>query len=483
MFPLGSSHLDVPTGIFPLGSSHLGMPHLPLEAVMPITLEVPEESAPPARAEAIVIADHSAMLGNEQVASGWFYGWLMLPLAMMVMVSTAAGQTFGLTFFNSHFRQAFDLTSTGLSATYLVATVIASLMIPYIGSLIDRFGMKRAVLLAVAAMALACVFASQVQGVATLFLAFVLLRTIGPGIMTLLANNTLAIWFDRRLGLASGMMQVGMAGAMAFVPIALLALIDAYGWRGAYLALAAIFAAGLLPLLLLVYRESPADVGQFPDGAQTQCPQRSKLAAAGLNIGEAMQHQAYWILLIAAATWALIGTGLVFHLESIFRNQGLGKVASARALSYLAIGMASMQIAGGLLADRVATRCLLITSISLIATSCTILATGGAALLTCGYAVHGCAQGLMTIVAGTAWPRYFGRAHLGKIRGTSLTAAIAGSSLGPLIMGVSIDTWNDFSPALWLFAAGAACVAVACFWAIPPAGSEAGSKLQPVSDA
>ena len=450
---------------------------------MPTTLEAAEESAPLLRQEAVTIADASAMPGESQAASGTFYGWLMLPLAMLVMICTSPGQTFGLTFFNSHFRKAFDLTQTGLSATYLVATVVASLTLPYVGGLIDRFGMKRTVLLAVAAMALTCAFASQVQGVATLFVAFVLLRTIGPGTMTLLANNTLAIWFDLRLGLASGIMQVAMAGAMACLPMAFLALIDAFGWRGAYLSLSAIFATGLLPLLVLVYRESPADLGQFPDGAPTQCPQQSKLAAAGFDIRQAMQHQAYWIMLAAAAAWALIGTGLVFHLEAIFINQGLGKIASARAMSCLAIGMAAMQITGGLLADRVALRWLLVTSVSLIAISCTILAIGSGALLTTGYAVYGCGQGLTTIFSVTAWPRYFGRRHLGKIRGTSLTAAIAGSSLGPLIMGVSIDRCDSFTPALWLFAVGAGCVAIACFWAIPPKiGSDEGLLIRSLGE-
>ena len=127
-----------------------------------------------------------------------------------------------------------------------------------------------------------------------------------------------------------------------------------------------------------------------------------------------------------------------------------------------------MQILGGLLADRLATRYLLVTSIGLIAISCTILALGNVALFTTGYAIYGGAQGLMTIVACTAWPRFFGRAHLGKIRGTSLTAAIAGSSVGPLIMGVSTDYLDGFTPALWLFAGGAVGGAIACFWVVPP---------------
>jgi MFS family permease len=134
----------------------------------------------------------------------------------------------------------------------------------------------------------------------------------------------------------------------------------------------------------------------------------------------------------------------------------------------MAAGMATFQIGGGLLADRLALRWLAVSAVGLIAVSCLTLATGRAALLIPGFAVYGVAQGLMSIVSATGWTRYFGRAHLGKIRGRSLTAAVAGSSLGPLLMGVSDDTLGSFTPAFYGFAALAASVAIACLWAKPP---------------
>ena len=144
-----------------------------------------------------------------------FYGWFMLPLAMLVMIGTSPGQTYGITFFNAKFQQAFQLGHAKISAIYLIATVLASLALPYIGGLSDRFGLRRSILFAVAGMALVCGLASQIQGTLTLFVAFLFLRMIGPGTLVLLANNTLAAWFDRRLGMAIGVMQLTMAATMA----------------------------------------------------------------------------------------------------------------------------------------------------------------------------------------------------------------------------------------------------------------------------
>lgn len=399
----------------------------------------------------------------------FFYGWLMLPIAMGMMVATSPGQTFGFSFFNAEFRAAFDLTQTRLSATYLIATVLASLALPYIGGLTDRHGLRRSSLAALLAMAGVCVFISQIQGVLTLFVAFLLFRILGPGTLVLLANNTLARWFDRRLGMASGFMQVAMAGAMAFIPAGMLMLIDTFGWRGAYLAIAAILAGGLLPLLLVLYRESPAVVGQFADGDTFEHDHEvQRLAALGLSLDQARRHPSFWIMLAATATWALIGTGFVFHLEAIFVAVGLDKTSSARAMGFMATSMASAQMLGGLLADRIALRWLIVGAVGIIAISSSMLALGSANLLLPAFAVYGVAQGMMSIIAATGWARFFGRTHLGKIRGMSLTAAIAGSSLGPLLMAVSDDYLGGFAPSLWLFAGLAGVISIAGFWAHPP---------------
>ena len=54
-----------------------------------------------------------------------FYGWWMLVLAILIMVGTSPGQTFGITFFNPKFRDAFGLGYSQISVSYLVATLLS----------------------------------------------------------------------------------------------------------------------------------------------------------------------------------------------------------------------------------------------------------------------------------------------------------------------------------------------------------------------
>jgi OFA family oxalate/formate antiporter-like MFS transporter len=413
------------------------------------------------------------VLEQASPASGrqWFYGWLMLPLATLLMIATSPGQTFGIAYFNACFLDEFGLSKTSLSTVYLLATLLASLGITYVGSLIDRFGLRRSVLFALVAMVAACVFASRISGLVSMFFAFFALRMAGPGSLTLMANNTVAAWFDQRLGKASSYVHVAMAGAWATVPLVFVMLIDAFGWRGAYLVIAGAIACGLLPLVSILYRQSPAELGQLPDGAPIDETERKTPFSWGneLTVPQAMQHRCYWILLAATAMWALVGTGMIFHLAAVFEAVGLDARDSTHAISSLAIVMGATQLLGGIMADRMAVRWLLAASMTLLTATCVVLADADTLpRLVAGYVVFGCSSGLMSIVAGTAWARYFGRTHLGKIRGTSLTAAVGASAIGPVVMGVSADYLDGFEPSFWIFAVMVFGVAVAAFWATPP---------------
>jgi MFS family permease len=309
-------------------------------------------ASPATRAIDLELAPHAALdpgaplaapLVRERTAAApgkLFYGWVMVPLATLVMVCSAPGQTYGFMFFNPWLRRSLALSQTELSATYLLATLCAAAPLSYLGGLSDRVGLKRSLLAAVTAMAGACLLASAVRSTTMLFVACLGLRLVGAGLMSLLATNTLAAWFDRRLPLACGIMQFSMAASMALVPVGLMTLIDAVGWRGAYGCLGIALAAVMLPLVAVVYRERPSDLGQRRDGdAAMSSGDRSSARAAApatawrivdddhppsLNLAAALRTRMFWMLLISTGVWSLIGTGLMFHLESLLRAHDLG---------------------------------------------------------------------------------------------------------------------------------------------------------------
>ena len=402
----------------------------------------------------------------------FYYGWIMLPTAMLAAIATSPGQTFGVSVFNPSFRLTLGLSHSQLTGAYMVGTLLAALPQPYIGGLMDRYGIRRVMFIIVILLGLACIFMSQVQNLLMLSLAFFLLRLLGQGALSLLANNTLAMWFQVRLGTVAGLMNAGVAGSIALLPPLILVLITQFGWRGAYAMLGVLVWLVMLPLVLLFYRNRPEDVGQLLDGrssSETATAIEDTNNAVSFSLGEARRTRAYWILLILAAAWALIITGIFFNIVPIFTNQGLTDANAAGTFTTLALAMAAMQLIGGVLADHIRLNWLAAICTALVTAGIWVLSRSDSVILGHLYALLiGMGQGLFGAVNNTVWVRYYGRGHLGRIRGSVAMAMVAGSSAGPFIMGVTYDLFGNYQVSLNLFIALLIPLGIATLWATPP---------------
>ena len=403
-----------------------------------------------------------------------FYGWVMLPVAMIAQLATSPGQSFAIAVFNQSFTDALQLTEKQLTGAFGLGTLLASFSLPLFGTLMDRWGIRRSMSLVVLLLGCACLFASQVRGIGMLLGAFFLLRMLGQGALSLMAVNTLAMWFRRRLGTATGIMSVGCVLLMGLVPALVRGLIDSVGWRWTYVILGCAVWMMMFPLLATAFRNRPEDLGQFPDGDRGEHPTgadgaRSSLEQAiDFDLAAAVRTRAYWIMCFAQSAWAMIGTALVFNIQKVFLDRGLSVSSADSALGLMFVCIASMQLFGGLLSDRVGLNWLLAISVAGMSSGVATLLLGDATWLTTGYLIFGLAQGLMGSAAGTLWARYFGRTHVGKIRGSVTTATIAGSALGPFVMGLSFDSFGSYAPSLWLFLGLYVPLGFACLFATPP---------------
>ena len=133
----------------------------------------------------------------------------------------------------------------------------------------------------------------------------------------------------------------------------------------------------------------------------------------------------------------MIGTGLIFHLDSLLVSRGLSSAEATWATPLMATCMAVMQLVGGRLADLVAPGRMAAAALVLVGIACVAFASGRGETLIAAYGLFGLGQGLMSLVSTTVWARFYGRVHLGRIRGIALTAGISASATGPLVMGAS----------------------------------------------
>ncbi len=387
----------------------------------------------------------------------FYYGWLMVPVAVIASAVTGVGQTYGVSVFNPSLLDSLGISLTVLSGTYMVGTLLASLPQSFIGSLMDRFGIKKTMIGVVILLGGACIFFAQVNSLVTLLLGFFLLRLLGQGGLSLLSGNIAAMWFREKLGTVTGFISSGFSVSMAIIPAFFLYLINLKGWRTAYTWLGFLVWLIMLPMLLLVFKNNPEEVGQDLDGGpveKKEIPGQQGNSLYSFTVKEARKTPAYWIMMINSALWAMIVTAVFFNLLSIFDSLGISHgVAAATYTTYAAASLVT-QLLLGPTADRGSLQYMLLGCMAFLAAGIAVLTFSSSPVLAHSYAVLiGISTGLISIVGGTLFARYYGQANLGKLRGGVLTAQVAGSSLGPFITGVIYDLTGSFQISLWIFVA------------------------------
>lgn len=389
----------------------------------------------------------------------FFFGWLMLAAGALCLFASGPGQSHAFSVFITPIGEDLGISRTAVSTAYAAATLAAACGLPWVGRLVDRFGV-RAVMLWVGALfgAGAAAF-GQVPNLWLLAVGFAALRFLGQGSLMICSYNLVAQWFSRKRGLAMGLASLGFSLSMAVHPTFSHWLIDEAGWRQAWLWLGVSTWVLLVPCAALLVRNRPEDLGLAPDGepapdiAANSAEPGDFFAEAGLTLREAMRTSAFWICAVAVATLSLTITAIFFHQVSILESRGLSPGDASRVFAVSALTMVAFMPVFGRLLDRLRTRTVFAGGLLLMSCSLTALAAVSGDLSAVFFGiVFGIANAGSHNLLAYIWPRFFGRRHLGSIQGASQMVSVLGASVGPIPFGLAWDLYGSYTGALFAFA-------------------------------
>ncbi len=390
-----------------------------------------------------------------------YYGWLVLAISTLGMAATLPGQTAGISLFIDAFIEDLELSRSLVSWFYTVATVLGSLLLPLVGRLLDRYGPRWIAVGVIALLAASCAGMSWVRGWVGVFVGFVCLRAFGQGALALINNHAVNLWFERRRGLAVGILGLGMAGATALFPPLIEEGIQTYGWETTYLLMGGLLAAIMLPLGAVLYRDAPEHYGLSPDEPTTDSATapdaESTSTVRGVSPDTAYRTWTFWLFTAAGVCTAGLGTGLLFHHFSILEtggvgsSGGVGRDLAAQFFIPLGVVTAFFNVGTGWLVDRFPPRLLLAGQLVLFGAMMGLLPAVNTTVEVWAYGgVFGVTQGMQEALLGSAYAYYFGRAHHGTIRGLANTVFIGGTAVGPALLALGPDVLGGFAPILWL---------------------------------
>jgi predicted MFS family arabinose efflux permease len=264
-------------------------------------------------------------------------------------------------------HQEFGWSTSVMSLAVGVNLLLFGLTAPFAAALMDRFGIRRVVSVALTLVALGAGGSVLMTADWQLLVFWGVLIGLGTGSMALVFAATIANrWFVARRGLVMGMLTAGSATGQLLILPPLAYVAENVGWRAASLLIAAV-ALLAVPIVALVLRDHPEDRGVLPYGADASTyspPARATGGAVGRalrGLTAAARTRAFWALAAAFAICGATTNGLVgVHFIPSAHDHGMPETTAAGLLAVVGAFDIVGTVASGWLTDRVDPRKLLV---------------------------------------------------------------------------------------------------------------------------
>ncbi|MER5715070.1 MFS transporter [Streptomyces sp. NPDC002132] len=289
--------------------------------------------------------------------------WLVAAVTFVTIIGAAAFRSVpGLLIDPLH--EEYGWSHGTIGAAVSVNLALYGLTAPFAAALMDRFGIRRVVAVALTVIAAGSGLTVFMTSAWQLLLCWGLLVGAGSGAMALAFAATVTNrWFTERRGLVSGILTAASAsGQLIFLPL-LSWLVTRYDWRPAALTVA-LAALVVVPFVWLLLHDHPADVGLKPYGAREFVPKPAPVTGAARRAVTVLLSAArtgpFWLL---AGTFAICGAstnGLVqTHFVPAAHDHGMPVTAAASLLAVIGVFDVAGTIASGWFTDRFDSRRLL----------------------------------------------------------------------------------------------------------------------------
>jgi MFS family permease len=393
-----------------------------------------------------------------------FYGWYIVAASLVVMAFGIGGGLYLFGVLVPSLLSEFAWTHAEVSGANSLAMIVMGLAGPVVGRLIDRCGPR--LLMSTSAVCCGLGFGAQgtvgtlpaLNDIATpltqLYACYAVYGVGLAGIGYVPVNTIVTRWFVRRRGLALGIVAVGVGlGGSLTIPAGW--LVDGLGWRAATAIIGAAITAAVLPLVALVIRLQPQEMGLKPDGGHCRVPEPS---AQGVDttdveprapVTAVLASRTFWTLALAFGVYTVTVTIVRVFGIALLQEKGLHPPGARFVMSALALWGILGKVVFGALTDRVSSR-LVATAAFVLAAVGTLLLLGGArpfdvAAFT---VVYGLPMGGIAALQPVLVAEYFGPSSFSAVYGTLVLLLTLGAAAGPVIAGRVYDVGGGYRPTL-----------------------------------
>ena len=383
-------------------------------------------------------------MSNQKTGSEFSRHWLLVLVCAVgigVGVSSLPFYTQGL--FIEAWIADFGWTRAQASLGILGSTLALAAVLPFIGSIVDRYGLVTPVMISLLGLSLAYVLLGMfVQSIATFVILAMLQAILGSASSPLAYTRAINAVFNKQRGLALGVALSGAGVAATFGPTLISNAIDAFGWRGAYYAMA-LFTLVVGAVIVLVLSRL--------NGAKTAV--NIDIEAANRDFLVAKASRTYWTIMAAIFCLSLGLGGLMIHFVPILLDVGFATNAAVKIAGVIGIAVVLGRLLVGFAVDRIFAPRVAIAILLACISGVLALALLGSVVAVPAAFVIGFSVGAEVDLIGYLVARYFGMHAYGQIYGRQYSTFLIATGLSPVILGAVRDATGTYTASLFTAAA------------------------------
>ena len=351
--------------------------------------------------------------------------------------------------------QEFGWSRAEFQLALLFSTGAGVVTAPLVGIFLDQVGIRKMAIIGLFGLGAALSLASQLNGeLWMLYSVYALMAILGAGTIPVTWTRAVTNVFSKQRGLALGIMLSGTGICAIVIPQLTVFITEEFGWRTAYLVLAALPVGLAAPLVLLFF---------WPNESSNNNKMPADDAGTGLTFKEAIKGYRFWVLLVSIFVVYIAMSGMVPNLIPALIDQGIGAQLAATAISVFGVTVILGRLIVGHLVDILWAPGVAAFAIALPVIGSLLLAGSPPFFTACvaagllGFAA-GAELDLMSFLAA----KYFGLLNYSQIYAVLYAALALASGVAPMLFALIFDKFGSyeigFTIGALFFAAGALIV-------------------------
>jgi MFS family permease len=401
-----------------------------------------------------------------------FYGWYIVSAGALLMAYYGWLVIYGFTTFVNPIAVTFGWSYAQISFAMSIRGMETGILNPFLGMAVDRWPAKRLALIGVVLFGLGLFYLSRVTNLAMFYIGSMIMALGSSLAFTMVPTTTIARWFKRDIGKASGILATGTGIGGVFIPL-LVKIIDMYGWENALL-ISAITSWVIGIPLSFIFLNRPEDHGMLPDGKSRDDSGNGSIPMAqGTNnaVKGIIKTRAFWYIGAASLFQMAAMNGVIVHMMPCLTSVGMKRSSASLVAMLVPLVSLPVRIPFGLLADVFKKKYVMAFSIFLLGVGTLLFQfiDGSSFVLILVFAITlGFGMGGFMPLRPPIIREYFGTQNFGTIFGLTSIFITIGAVTSPPLAGWVYDTLGTYDP-MWSILGGLTMVGAMVMLIIPPA--------------